>query len=263
MDARLTALTRQYLSTQDIELLFRIRRLYRTIAEPLPNSLLIPYVTAAMSYDPEFRAKVRRLIENLFNDNGNIIPERFEGQDASDGYYYKGWDGDFHTNQPLLIKKGYSWLGVPADDDPLRVAAEYRYFFQWAHICEDSVPPDLPLTPRSFSMHGGAQFGPLPALCQEIQQSLRQATQCDQWTVDWWHGQDVNESLIELDDDEWQIRAEGWEEGEEPLKTPHEQWLYELSGQHVIHVATTHGFFLRALHPVNQHIVQLIEETPL
>ena len=263
MDVRLSRLVRRYLASPDVDLLFQIRRMYRAIAEPLPDGLLIPYVTAAIHYDPVFSAKTIRFIENLFNDNEGIIPERFEGQDVSDGYYYKGWDGDFHSNQPLLVKKGYSWLGVPADDDPLRVATEYEYYFQWAHSCYDSVDPELPRYTSSFVNHPGEQFGPLPVLCAEIQTGLRNLTDCDLWAVDWWHGQDVNENLIELNEEEWQERAHGWEPGDEPLKTPYEQWLFEETGQHAIHISTTHGFFLQILHPIDQHILAMIEDTPV
>jgi hypothetical protein len=244
--------------TTDRGVIQGVRWAYRRSGVPMPTPLLYEYVMfmlhssysiitpgmhRSVSKYPHFREELVEYIESVLNSKPNVIPERFEGSDASDGIYYSGWEGKFSTNQPMThhLTDNIGNLSINIDSG-------YEPQFQWALICQDSVGPDGPIYSRDFE--GGDAFGNLRQLCLELQDNLRQNRGCDQWKVRWSHGQDVTTNITEITEEE--------KLGHLP-KNEVEQEMFDNYKQHVDHYSTTHGFFIWITHPINQHILDQIE----
>lgn len=241
MDNYLQNLIRQHAT--DPSKIIDIRRSFLRAQLPLPPHILYDYVFEALKMS--LRQQLDNFIEQLLNTEG-VIPDRFAGAGSEDGFFYEGWYGSFKSNQPRTKHLPYS-----------EESRRYGYIpeFQWALMCSDSVDPDEPRTTRRFGELGGGQiFGDLNMLCQELQQNLVDITGCNLWEVDWSHGQNIEEYTYPLTEDEYQMRINNG-----VMNNTFEQWILNQTGEHISHQSTVHGFFIWIKHPIDNHILDMVE----
>jgi len=124
------------------------------------------------------------------------------------------------------------WTGEFRTNQPLLRRRGYQPEFSWALACKDSTDPDISYV---NDFEGGEAFGNLGILCDELQENIRQHTGCQEWEVRWSHGQSVEPNYS-------YERAHGPQQG-------------------LTFYSNTHSFYIWFTHPVNQHMVDQIEDT--